>query len=67
MPEVFGQIQLEVNTVNKELVTVSCKRSRGFSFETFSFKVNDRGLPEIEGDLYDILDGTNYSNKYGTD
>lgn len=54
------QIQLEVNTVNKELVTVSCKRSRGFSFETFSFKVNDRGLPEVEGDLYDILEGTNY-------
>ncbi len=54
------QIQLEVNTVNKELVTVSCKRSRGFSFETFSFKVNEKGLPEVEGDLYDILDGTDY-------
>lgn len=57
------QIQLEVNTVNKELVTVKCKRSRGFGFETFSFKVNDKGLPEVEGDLYDILEGTNY----GTD
>ena len=57
------QIQLEANTVNKELVTVKCKRSRGFSFETFSFKVNEKGLPEVEGDLFDILEGTNY----GTD
>ena len=57
------QIQLEANTVNTDLVTVKCKRSRGFSFETFSFKVNEKGLPEVEGDLYDILDGTNY----GTD
>ena len=54
------QIQLEVNTVNKELVTVSCKRSRGFPFETFSFKVNNHGLPEVEGDLFDVLEGTNF-------
>ena len=37
------QIQLEANTVNKEWVTVKCKRSRGYAFETFSFKVNDLG------------------------
>lgn len=49
------QIQLESNTVNKEWITVKCKRSRGYSFETFSFKVNERGLPEIIGDLYDPL------------
>tara|TARA_R100001377_G_C3155459_1_gene97833 strand:- start:334 stop:801 length:468 start_codon:yes stop_codon:yes gene_type:complete len=49
------QIQLEANTVNKEWVTVKCKRSRGYSFETFSFKVNELGLPEIVGDLYDPL------------
>ena len=55
-----SQIQLEVNTVNKELVTVSCKRSRGFPFETFSFKVNNHGLPEVEGDLFDVLAGTNF-------
>lgn len=49
------QIQLEANTVNKEWITVKCKRSRGYSFETFSFKVNEIGLPEIIGDLYDPL------------
>jgi hypothetical protein len=49
------QIQLELNTVNKELVTVSCKRSRNASFDTFSFKVNKYGLPQVEGDFYDPL------------
>jgi hypothetical protein len=49
------QIQLEANTVNKEWVTVRCKRSRGYAFETFSFQINDIGLPEIVGDLYDPL------------
>lgn len=50
------QIQLEANTVNKEWITVKCRRSRGYSFETFSFKVNEIGLPEIIGDLYDPLE-----------
>jgi len=56
------QIQLEANTVNKEWVTVKCKRSRGYAFETFSFKVNELGLPEVVGDLYDPLkeNGTRY-------
>ena len=41
------QIQLEKNTQNKGWVTVSCKRSRSFSFDDFSFKVNQAGLPEV--------------------
>jgi len=41
------QIQLEKNTQNKGWVTVSCKRSRNTPFETFSFKLNQLGLPEI--------------------
>jgi hypothetical protein len=49
------QIQLELNTVNKGLVTVSCKRSRNASFENFSFKVNSFGLPQVEGAFYDPL------------
>jgi len=50
-----SQIQLEANTVNDGMVTVKCKRSRNFPFETFSFKINDFGYPEIVGDLYDPL------------
>lgn len=50
-----SQIALEKNTVNDGWITVSCKRSRGFSFETFSFKVNEIGFPVIIGDLYDPL------------
>tara|TARA_R110000744_G_scaffold270372_1_gene383543 strand:- start:480 stop:1328 length:849 start_codon:yes stop_codon:yes gene_type:complete len=49
------QIELEANTVNKGWTTVKCKRSRGYAFETFSFKINDLGLPEVVGDLYDPL------------
>ena len=49
------QIQLELNTVNKHLVTVSCKRSRNAPFENFSFKVNNFGLPQVEGAIYDPL------------
>ena len=48
-------ISLEANTVNKSWVTVKCGRSRGYAFDTFSFQVNEKGLPIIVGDLYDPL------------
>ena len=48
-------IALEANTVNKEWVTVKCGRSRGYCFDTFSFEVNEKGLPTIVDDLYDPL------------
>lgn len=47
-------IQLEANTVNKEWITVLCGRSRGYAFETFSFQVNNIGLPVI-CEVYDPL------------
>ena len=50
------QIQLELNTVNKEWITVSCKRSRGYAFETFSFSINEFGLPFVVGEIYDPLE-----------
>ena len=54
------QIQLETNTVNKDWITVKCKRSRGYAFNTFSFKVNNVGLPEIIGNLYNPLEGVSF-------
>jgi len=54
------QIQLETNTINKDWITVKCKRSRGYAFQTFSFKVNEVGLPEIIGDLYNPLKGVSF-------
>jgi len=51
-----NQIQLEINTVNKDWITVSCKRSRGYSFETFSFSINEFGLPFVVGEIYDPLE-----------
>jgi hypothetical protein len=50
------QIQLEINTVNKEWITVSCKRSRGYAFDTFSFSINEFGLPFVVGEIYDPLE-----------
>ena len=51
-----SQISLEKNTQNKGWVTVSCKRSRSFPFDDFSFKVNDAGLPEVVNTPYlDVL------------
>lgn len=49
-------ISLEANTVNKDWVTVRCGRSRGYAFKTFSFEVNDIGLPCIVDDMYDPLE-----------
>ena len=54
------QIQLETNTINKDWITVKCKRSRGYAFDTFSFKVNNVGLPEIIGNLYNPLEGVSF-------
>ena len=48
-------IQLEANTVNKDWVTVKSGRSRGYTFETFSFTVTEFGLPQIIENLYDPL------------
>jgi len=53
------QIQLELNTVNDEMVTVKCRRSRGFPFDKFSFKINKQGHPEIVDDLYEVIEENN--------
>ena len=53
------QIELELNTVHTDWVTVSCKRSRGYPFDKFSFKINKFGLPEVIGDMYDPLEDFN--------
>ena len=41
------QIELKKNELIEGQVTVSCKRSRGRSFETFDFKIDKYGLPKI--------------------
>ena len=49
------QIQLELNTVHKDNITVICKRSRGYAFDNFSFTINPFGKPQILGNIYDPL------------
>ncbi len=48
-------ISLEQNTVYKDNVTATCKISRGYAFDTFSFSINRFGLPYVVGDIYDPL------------
>ena len=50
------QIQLEANTTNKGWISVICKRSRGYSFDRFSFKIDDYGLPTVITNMYNPLD-----------
>lgn len=57
------QIELEVNTVHADNVTVKCRRSRGFPFDSFSFKVNEFGYPVIVGNLYNHLEGLKIKHK----
>ena len=46
------QIKLEKNGVNQGWITVECKRSRNRGFETFSFTINENGLPEfVDNDI----------------
>lgn len=41
------QIMLEKNSVNEGWVTVQCRRGRNRNFETFSFCLDDNGLPKF--------------------
>lgn len=52
------QISLEKNTVHEHEVIVTCKRSRGFPFNTFSFKINNFGYPQLVDTIYDPLKDT---------
>jgi RecA-family ATPase len=48
------QIKLEKNGVNLGWISVECKRSRNKSFETFSFTINEKGLPEFVDNNIDL-------------
>lgn len=47
MKKTETEIHLETNDVNNSLINVSCKRSRGYSFSPFTFKVNNYGYPKV--------------------
>lgn len=48
------QIKLEKNGVNQGWISVECKRSRNRGFETFSFTINENGLPEFVNNDYEF-------------
>ena len=50
-------ISLEKSTTHKGRVDVKCKLSRGYSFDNFSFEVNQYELPLVVGEIYDPMEG----------
>jgi hypothetical protein len=54
MKKVETEIELATNPSNQDKINVKCSRSRNYAFESFSFSVNEIGLPYIN-DQYDPL------------
>ena len=54
MKKVETEIELATNPSNLDKINVKCSRSRNYAFESFSFSVNEIGLPYIN-DQYDPL------------
>jgi hypothetical protein len=54
------QIQLERDTSDSNIIKVICKRSRSRAFDTFSFYVNNIGLPQMAYEDLNFLD--NFKN-----
>jgi hypothetical protein len=48
------QIKLEKNSINAGWISVECKRSRNRGFDTFSFCLDKRGMPEFVDNSYDF-------------
>lgn len=63
MKKTETSIQLEENTVNEGNITVKCDLSRGIPFDTFSFRLNKFGYPEVVGFDFDLLEGMDYKKK----
>ena len=47
MKKTETEIHLETNDMNNSHINVTCKRSRGYSFSPFAFKVNNYGFPKV--------------------
>lgn len=48
------QIKLEKNNINAGWITAECKRSRNRGFETFSFCLDDKGMPEFVDNYFEF-------------
>ena len=55
-----AETQIALEVLDKNNVLVKCKRSRGFSFEDFAFKVDNHGLPRILQDIPEKINGDRY-------
>jgi len=56
------QIALKNDSEDDSLVLVKCKRSRGYSFNDFVFRINSDNYPEVVGDLPSLINGDPFIN-----
>ena len=56
------QIALKNDSEDDSLVLVKCKRSRGYSFNDFAFRINSDNYPEVVGDLPSLINGDPFIN-----
>jgi len=49
------ELLLTQNEGDENIISVKCKRSRNFSFDTFNFTVNELGYPKVLDDIDDII------------
>jgi hypothetical protein len=50
------ELLLEANPDDENVISVKCNRSRNYSFDTFSFSVDNLGRPFVLNTLNDVLD-----------
>ena len=45
------QISLELSAEDRDLAIVKCRRSRGYPFDNFAFKIMSDGLPYVQDSI----------------
>lgn len=55
-----AETQIALEVIDNNNVLVKCKRSRGFSFEDFAFRIDNKGLPRILQEIPEKINGDRY-------
>tara|TARA_R100000231_G_scaffold39691_1_gene34437 strand:- start:6422 stop:7258 length:837 start_codon:yes stop_codon:yes gene_type:complete len=56
------QISLDLSSEDRDLAVVKCRRSRGYPFESFAFRVESDGLPYIQDSIPSNINKESFLN-----
>lgn len=56
------QISLELSSDDRDLAVVKCRRSRGYPFESFAFRIEEDGLPYVQDTIPSNINKENFLN-----